>query len=172
MRPLANISLAITQSHLAARVLTACHAARTQGVSKIQTGRNGLRNVIPTSHLLYLPCSALSKSSLLHLRVSLPWKSFTVSFTGPPHCFPPRCLQKAAPRLQPDTCEINITLTCVSNFWCQSQTEQVEKENQRGVSSLRRDSVNISVRVSYFWLELAHLLISASGFNLLRLWCL
>lgn len=76
------------------------------------------------------------------------------------------------PALNQTTCEINITLTHVSNSWCQSQTERVKRKKEEKLQKAFEvvwESVNASVRFSFFRLELAHLLISASCCNLQEL---
>lgn len=84
---------------------------------------------------------------------------------GRPTVSHPAAFKRPPPALNQTTCEINITLTHVSNSWCQSQTERMKrKKKERSFSRPLRWCGRVSVRVSYssmkfesfgiFWFQL------------------
>lgn len=50
---------------------------------------------------------------------------------GRPTVSHPAAFKRPPPALNQTTCEINITLTHVSNSWCQSQTERMKRKKRR-----------------------------------------
>lgn len=126
--------------------------------------RNAWKNVLcparPSPNLRYFIWeSVYPERVLLYPSQGRPTVSHPAAFKRPP------------PALNQTTCEINITLTHVSNSWCQSQTERVKRKKRRDASEGLWAGVGECEHkcTSFFTLVLAHLLISASSSNLEKL---
>ncbi len=73
---------------------------------------------------------------------------------GRPTVSHPAAFKRPPPALNQTTCEINITLTHVSNSWCQNQTERVKRKKEEKLQKAFEvvwESVNARVCFSFYF---------------------